>query len=60
MGAEEIEIDGMLISVRMPVSDVRQQDNVVEYQDATGPSRCEFSSQAIASRFADWLDAQTL
>lgn len=60
MGSEEVEIDGQLIVVRMPVGKVMVNDKQVTYSDATGPSSCEFSSPQFAQQFADWLESQSI
>ena len=59
MGSEEVEIDGQLITVRLPVSNVNVNDKEVNYSDATGPSSCNFSSPQVAEQFADWLTSQS-
>ncbi len=59
MGSEEVEIDGQLITVRLPVSNVSVKDKEVTYSDATGPSSCNFSSPQVAEQFADWLTSQS-
>lgn len=55
MDFEEIEIDGQLITVSLPVSDIRRDENCVRYQDATGGSEAIFSSAELAKQFADFL-----
>ncbi|WP_414829778.1 hypothetical protein [Alteromonas sp. H39] len=60
MGSEEVEIDGQLITVQMPVSHINVSDKHVTYSDASGPSSCTFSSPHIAQEFADWLRSQSV
>ena len=60
MGSEEVEIDGQLITVQMPVGNIQVSDKQVTYSDASGTSSCRFSRPDIAQQFADWLQAQSL
>ncbi|GGD78290.1 hypothetical protein [Lacimicrobium alkaliphilum] len=55
MGIEEIEIDGQLITVSPPVSDISVNENSVRYQDSTGASETSFSTASQARDFADFL-----
>ncbi|WP_218312942.1 hypothetical protein [Alteromonas antoniana] len=59
MGSEEVEIDGQLITVQMPVGNIQVSDKQVTYSDASGASTCTFSSPDIAQQFADWLQTQS-
>lgn len=60
MGIEEVEIDGQLITVQPPVTNISIHGNDVKYQDGTGVTVTSFSTEAIAEQFAQWLTDQTL
>ncbi|QJR80415.1 hypothetical protein CA267_006315 [Alteromonas pelagimontana] len=60
MNIEEVEIDGQLITVKPPVSGISINETTVTYQDATGSSSANFSSEKIAKQFASWLSAQKI
>ena len=61
MGSEEVEIDGQLITVRPPVSNITTNGKgEVRYVDSTGPTQCQFSTDEIAGQFAAWLSGLTL
>lgn len=55
MGIEEVEIDGQLIMVKPPISDINVSETTVTYQDATGNASVSLSSAVLASKFAAWL-----
>ncbi|GAB5387019.1 MAG: hypothetical protein Alis3KO_41420 [Aliiglaciecola sp.] len=51
MDIEEIEIDGQLISVSLPVSDLIVDRNTVKYKDANGNCEESFSTSSLARKF---------
>lgn len=61
MHSEEIEVDGQLITLKLPVSNIHiVNQTTVRFEDATGPSQCDFSSAEIANQFSDWLLQQSI
>lgn len=60
MGIEEVEIDGQLITVQPPVTNISIHGSDVKYQDGTGVTVTSFSTEAIAEQFAQWLADQPL
>lgn len=55
MYIEEIEIDGQLIRISPPVSDIQVAKATVIYQDSTGGAKASFSNQGLAEQFASLL-----
>lgn len=51
MEIEEIEIDGQLITVLLPLSNIKVDGHTVSYTDSKGYSEQTFSTPSLARKF---------
>ncbi len=57
MNSEEIEVDGQVIHVVLPASNIEVKEATVTYQDGTGHAEVVCSSAPLAAEFASTLKA---